>query len=86
MMWLAFKAMGWAGRIATVLAIVASLGTIYGIWHYKIWSRGYARAIADIAAEDTGAINAATQKRSTFLDCRSRGLRWDTGTGECKGR
>lgn len=86
MIWLAFKAMGWAGRIATVFAIVASLTAIVGTIYYKIWSRGYAHAIADIAAEDRGAISAATQKRSAFLECRAGGMRWDTSTGECQRR
>lgn len=81
-----FSAMGWAMKAGMLIALIVSLGTVYGIWHHKVWERGYARAIADIAQQDQKAINRASSARSVVLDCKSRGLRWDQSTGICERR
>jgi hypothetical protein len=81
----AFKLAGWGTKLAVIGVAVMSLGTAYGIWHYKVWSRGYDRALADVAKQDQKAIARATQYRSAVLNCRARGLRWDQTTGVCEG-
>jgi hypothetical protein len=73
-------------KLAMAGTVLAVLGIAYGVWHHKVWERGYAKAIADIAQQDERAINRASQARSVVLDCRSRGLRWDQSTGQCDGR
>lgn len=86
---LGLAAFGGAGILTKAIvigAMVLSLLTAYGVWHHKIWSNGYARAVSDIAAQDEKAINRAKAARSKFLDCRTRGLRWNQSAGECEGR
>jgi hypothetical protein len=83
---MAFGGMGTVAKLLTVLALVSSLGIAYGVWHHKIWQRGYDRAIADIAAQDDKAIKRAKSARSFVVDCQSRGLRWDQSTGVCERR
>lgn len=73
-------------KLAMAGTVIAVLGIAYGVWHHKVWERGYARAIADIAQQDQRAINRASQARSIVLDCKSRGLRWDQSTGICERR
>jgi hypothetical protein len=82
----AFSLAGWATKLSVIAVAVVTLGTVYGIWHYKVWSRGYDRALADVAKQDQKAIARATQYRGAVLDCRARGLRWDQTTGKCEGR
>jgi hypothetical protein len=79
-----FGGLGTIGKLVTVLAIVGALAATYGIWHHNVWSKGYARAIADIAAQDKKAIDAAKGARNAYFDCVNRdGMRWQQSTGEC---
>ena len=82
----AFSLAGLATKLSVIAVAVLTLGTAYGIWHYKVWSRGYDRALADVAKQDRKAIARATQYRGAVLDCRARGLRWDQTTGQCRER
>lgn len=80
---LAWKAASWGLRIATIGGVLIAAGTLYGIWHHKVYQRGYDRALADIAAEDKRAIGAATELRKTWRECRDRGGRWIQSEGRC---
>lgn len=71
-------------KLAMAGTVIAVLGIAYGVWHHKVWSRGYDRAIADIAQQDERAINRASSARKVVLDCKARGLRWDQSTGICQ--
>ena len=82
----AFSLAGLATKLSVIAVAVLTLGTAYGIWHYKVWSRGYDRALADIAKQDQKAIARATQYRGAVLDCRAGGMRWDQTSGQCSGR
>jgi hypothetical protein len=82
----AFNLASWLKRISIVVVVVITLGTIYGVWHYQIWSRGYDSALADVARQDSEAIARAKQYRSAVLGCRARGMRWDQTSGVCEGR
>jgi hypothetical protein len=82
----AFSLAGLATKLSVIAVAVLTLGPAYGIWHYKVWSRGYDRALADIAKQDQKAIARATQYRGAVLDCRARGMRWDQTSGQCSGR
>lgn len=72
----------WSIILAVVIAAIGAGGTIY----YKIWSRGYERALTDIAKQDAKAIAKATEYRNAWRECRDGGLRWDQSTGKCEGR
>ncbi|WP_162471464.1 hypothetical protein [Bradyrhizobium cosmicum] len=80
---LAWKAASWGVRIAAVVGPLLIVGTAYAVWHHKVYQRGYDRALADIAAEDKGAIGAATELRKIWSDCRGRGGRWIQSEGRC---
>lgn len=68
--------------VAASLAL-AALGA-YGVWHHKVFSAGYDRALADIAAEDKRAIGRAFDLRKTLSECRVRGGRWIQSEGRCE--
>ncbi len=83
---LALKAFGGFGlltKVIIVLGLVTSLLAAYGVWHHKIYTKGWNAAIAAIAAQDSKAIADATARRSAFKACREQGKRWDTVTGAC---
>lgn len=81
-----FSALSLTVRIGMIIAAVVSFATIGGVIYHGIWKRGYDHALRDIARQDDRAIGKATEYRSRFIDCRARGLRWNTETGECGGR
>lgn len=85
MIWAYFKAAGLVTKLIAVVSIIAVLGTVYGIWHHKIWSRGYDRALSDIAKQDAKAVAKATEYRNTWRVCRDAGRVWDQSTGKCAG-
>jgi hypothetical protein len=76
-----------ASSLVTRLVVAGSLALAalgaYGIWHHKVFSAGYDRALADIAAEDQRAIGRATELRSTWRACREHGGRWIQTEGRC---
>lgn len=48
----ALQASGLAVKLILAASLaLAALGA-YGVWHHKVFSSGYDRALADIAAED----------------------------------
>lgn len=84
---LAMTAFGGAGlitKLITVGVLAASLLTAYGIWHHKVYTKGWNGALAAIARQDSRAIAAATELRSAFKTCRDSGQKWDQVTGACK--
>jgi hypothetical protein len=82
----ALELASWAKKLSIIAVSVVTLVTVYGIWHYKVWSRGYDRALADVAKQDSKAIARAKEYRGAVLDCRARGMRWDQTSGQCSGR
>lgn len=83
---LAMTAFGGAGlltKLITVGVLAAALLAAYGVWHHKVYRSGYDRAISDIAAADTKAVQRATTARSAFKTCRESGRQWDQATGTC---
>lgn len=79
----ALNAAGLVTKLVLALGLAGSLLIAYGVWHHKIYRAGYIRALADIAAEDSRAINRATDLRKTWRDCRDRGGHWDQSRGAC---
>ena len=63
----AFSLAGWATKLSVIAVAVLTLGTAYGIWHYKVWSRGYDRALADVAKQDQKAMPAPLSIAALFL-------------------
>jgi hypothetical protein len=41
-----FGGLSLLARIFTIVGLVATAGTAYGVWHYKVYSKGYAAAEA----------------------------------------
>lgn len=76
-----------ASGLVTKLILAGSLlltaAAAYGVWHHRVYASGYARALADIAAEDQRAIGRATDLRNTWRECRDRGGRWIQSEGRC---
>jgi hypothetical protein len=68
------------GTILTLAIVVAYLAL--RAHHINI---GWQRAINEIAAQNTEAINAAETARARVRACHARGLRWDQVAGECAG-
>jgi hypothetical protein len=84
---LAMTAFGGAGLVAKLITIgvlAASLLAAYGLWHHKVYTKGWNGALAAIARQDSKAIAAATELRSAFKTCRDRNGKWDQVTGACK--
>lgn len=86
MIWAAFRLLpiGAQWAIAGVTAALA-LGSVYSVYSH-IEGKGYARAIAEIAAQDEEAVNAAREARDRVRDCRNAGGVWDTTRGDCDRR
>jgi hypothetical protein len=81
--WLAFRALPWFAQAGAVVAILAGLGTGYGIWHHKVYMKGYRAHETLIIKNDARAVGSALKKRATRNDCLARGLRWEVTTGKC---
>lgn len=79
----AFGAAGLITKLITVGVLAVSLLAAYGVWHHKVYMKGWNAAIAAIGAEDSKAIADATARRSAFKACREQGKRWDQVTGAC---
>lgn len=80
----AFGAAGLLTKLITVGVLAGSLLIAYGVWHHKVYKKGWDAAIAAIAAQDSKAIADATARRSAFKACRDQGKHWDTVTGACR--
>lgn len=64
-------------------AVALSLGSF---WYGYVgeYEKGYHAALIAIASEDAKAIQAATEKRAVWKECRARNGEWDQSKGECK--
>jgi hypothetical protein len=82
-LWAMFGGAGLITKLITVGVLAVALLAAYGVWHHKVYRSGYDRAISDIAAADTKAVQRATTARSAFKACRDSGRRWDQATGTC---
>lgn len=76
-----FLACAWC--VAAVVFVLATVGA-YWVGHHGEYRRGYNAALSAIAAEDAGAIAAATAQRNVWRDCRNRNGQWDQTTGTCQ--
>lgn len=65
------------------VGILAGLGGGYAYWHHKVYTQGYDAAIADVAAVNKEAVDAALQARKKADDCADRGFDWDVTRGVC---
>lgn len=79
----AFNLLGLASRIGIIVALGLSLLTAYGVWHHKVYTKGYNSALAAIAKQDDFAITRAKEMRRGFKTCRDQGKNWDQTTGAC---
>lgn len=68
--------------IAAVVFVLAAVGA-YWVGREGEYERGHRAALAEIAAEDEGAIGEATALRETWKACRGRGGQWDQTAGHC---
>lgn len=82
-LWATFGGAGLLTKIIAIGLLAAALLTAYGVWHHKVYRSGYDRAISDIAAADTRAVQRATAARSAFKTCRDSGRKWDQAAGTC---
>ena len=57
----------------------------YGLWHHKVFNSGW-NAVAAIAAQDRGAIDAARSARANWRSCVDGGGVWNASTGQCRRR
>jgi hypothetical protein len=80
-----FGTAGLLTKLIVVGSLAVTLLSAGGIVYHHIWSNGYDKAIANIAAQDVKAVAKAKKYRSAFNDCRARGLRWDQSTLKCEG-
>ena len=73
-------------RIAIVGGGIAAIAASYGLWHHKVFNSGWNAAIAAIAAQDKGAIDAARSARANWRSCVDGGGVWNASTGQCRRR
>lgn len=71
-------------KLISVGIVLITLAGAYGVWHAKVYNRGYDAALRAIAAQNQRAIKRAQEYRGRVTDCDARGLRWDQSTGECQ--
>jgi hypothetical protein len=83
---LAFRTLPWFVQAGAIVAVIAAVMTGYGIWHHKIYMKGWNAHEMAIVREDKRAVDGALAKRAVRDDCINRGLHWSTVTGECEGR
>lgn len=67
-----------------VFAFVLSVIAAYWAGHHGEYAKGYDAALSAIAAEDSAAIQRATEKRAIWQECRNHNGQWDQSTGSCK--
>lgn len=79
----AFGGAGLITKLITIGVLAASLLAAYGLWHHRVYTKGWNDALAAIARQDSKAIADATRLRSAFKTCREAGRKWDQTTGAC---
>lgn len=82
-LWAMFGGAGLLTKVIAIGLLAAALLAAYGVWHHKVYRSGYDRAISDIAAADTKAVQRATTARAAFKTCRDAGRKWDQAAGTC---
>ncbi len=82
-MWAAIKLLPIGAQVAIGIAALAAIGTIYGTWHYKVYSSGWNNAVAAIAKRDAAATAAVKAQVSRVGDCFANGGTWNTVEGRC---
>lgn len=86
---IALKLFGGLGALTKILTIVGLLGGLYisyALWRQSIYNEGWNAHKAAVARADKKVVEDAQNARGVFLECRARGLSWDTRTGKCGGR
>lgn len=73
----------WLRWTALAGAVAAVAGGIAWLQH-RAWREGFDAAIAQIAAQDKEAIDAAELARERVRACRYGGGVWDAAAGECR--
>jgi hypothetical protein len=81
---LAWKAASWGMRIAAVVGPLLVAGTVYGVWHHKVYSKGWNDALAAVARDDAAAVGRASKMRDQYESCADRKGAWDQTTGRCR--
>jgi hypothetical protein len=79
----ALSAAGLLTKLLVAAGLVAALLAAYGVWHHKVYTKGWNAALAAIARQDSRAIADATKLRSAFKACREANRKWDQTTGAC---
>lgn len=70
-------------RVGLIAAAVAALIVGYGVWHHKVYQKGYDAAIADVAAENKEAVDAAKALQDKRHACIAAGGSWSVVDGVC---
>ena len=73
----------YAVRLIAAGVVVAAVAVGFVILRSHYINTGYRRAIADVAAQDKGALDAVRKATSAVDDCNLHGGRWDTTRGVC---
>lgn len=68
--------------IGAVIAALAGAGWLGVAVHYE--NKGYAKAIAAVAAKDKGAIDGVRQAKGRVDECYSSGHSWNSSDGVCE--
>ena len=79
----ALSAAGLLTKLLTAAGVLVALLAAYGVWHHQVYSKGYVKALVDVAKGDARAVGKATQFRSVMKDCKAQGRGWDQTTGRC---
>jgi hypothetical protein len=82
----AFRALPLLAQLGSIALLLTALGTGYGIWHHKVYVKGWKAHEAAIVREDDKVVASALKKRNARRECIDGGLRWDVITGKCQGR
>lgn len=73
------------GKAAVLLAVVAAIGTAYGVWHHKVYNRGYDAALSAVQSANKEAIDARDTAVLPVKECFDSGREWDVTRGVCQG-
>lgn len=68
--------------IGAVITAIAGAGWLGAAIHYE--NKGYAKAIAAVAAKDKGAIDGVRQAKARVVECYGSGRTWNVTDGVCE--